>query len=263
MFIQPMLLKTSDKAFNHSDYIFEPKMDGFRGILSQKDGKATLFTRHKNIISERFPELLKVPVSGDVILDGEVICYDPETQKVDFEKVMNRFSTKSIPKVKQKCISMPCSFVAFDILFYKGEDLRQLPLVERKSILDDVLKENNHFHNIRYVEGKGRSFFSSICIANLEGVCAKLKSSPYESRRSKHWLKIINWQHEEVFITGYLKNQYGWLAAMKTKNRLKPIGIIEHGPSPTERQAFYKVAQSLITDEDSNTVYLEPPFVQK
>jgi DNA ligase-1 len=194
MFIQPMLLETSGEAFNHSDYIFEPKMDGFRGILSKKDGQGTLFTRHKNIVSERFPELLKVPVSGDVILDGEVICYDPETQQVDFEKVMNRFSTKSLPKVKQKCVSMPCSFVAFDILFYKGEDLRQLPLVDRKAILEEVLKENDHIHNIRYVEEKGTQFFSSISKANLEGACAKLKSSPYQSRRSKHWLKIINWQ---------------------------------------------------------------------
>jgi DNA ligase-1 len=68
---------------------------------------------------------------------------------------------------------------------------------------------------------------------------------------------------EEVFITGYLKNHLGWLAAMKTENRLKPVGIIEHGASPTESRAFYQVAQSLITNEDRHTVYLEPAIRAK
>ncbi|WP_085520976.1 ATP-dependent DNA ligase [Tuberibacillus sp. Marseille-P3662] len=264
MFIAPMLLETSKHAFDHADYIFEPKFDGFRAILSVKQGMTTIYTRHQTVVTERFSELLNGSISDDVILDGEIVCYDPETRNVDFELVMNRFSTKHPEKVKHKSRSLPCSFMAFDVLYYQGKDLRRLPLSERKTVLDNVLEDHDFIHQTPYVVGEGKKLFKTIQTANMEGICAKLFNSPYQSRRSPNWRKIINWKHTEIYLTGYLKTPaFGWLAAIKTNNRLKPVGIIEHGPSRTERQSFYQAAEPLVTDEDSKTVHLKPAIRAK
>ncbi|WP_408011074.1 hypothetical protein ACJROX_12500 [Pseudalkalibacillus sp. A8] len=63
-----MLLQTTKNTFNDSDYIFEMKLDGFRGIFSQIDGTPTLYTRHNNIVTDRLPELLNVPIIEDISL---------------------------------------------------------------------------------------------------------------------------------------------------------------------------------------------------
>ncbi|WP_085520938.1 ATP-dependent DNA ligase [Tuberibacillus sp. Marseille-P3662] len=264
MFIAPMLLETSEHAFDHSDYIFEPKFDGFRAIISVNQGMTTIYTRHQTVVTERFPELLNGSIADDVILDGEIVCYDQATQNVDFELVMNRFSTKHPEKVRRKSRSLPCSFIAFDILYYKGKDLRGLPLRERKTVLENVLADHAFIHQTPYVVGEGKKLFKTIQTANMEGICAKFSNSPYQSRRSPHWRKIINWRYTEVYLTGYLKAPaFGWLAAIKANNRLNPVGIIEHGPSRTERQAFYQATESLIKDEDNKSVHLKPAIRAK
>ncbi|OKP92272.1 hypothetical protein A3842_02550 [Paenibacillus sp. P3E] len=78
MFISPMLLQTAAGPFSNSNYIFEPKIDGHRLIYSQQDGKVRLYTRHNHECTRQYPEL-QIPLSDDVILDGEVACVDPAT----------------------------------------------------------------------------------------------------------------------------------------------------------------------------------------
>ncbi|MEH7308168.1 ATP-dependent DNA ligase [Neobacillus drentensis] len=78
-FIAVMLLEKSEHAFNDSEYIFEPKLDGIRMIASKINGKTTLWTRHKNQITTWFPELSDVPVPDDVILEGELVYGDFKT----------------------------------------------------------------------------------------------------------------------------------------------------------------------------------------
>ncbi|WP_408011261.1 ATP-dependent DNA ligase [Pseudalkalibacillus sp. A8] len=263
MFINPMLLQTRKKAFNDSDFIYEMKLDGFRGIFSLINETPTLYTRHNNIVTDRFPELWNVPFKEDIVLDGEVVCFNPLTKQIDFEGVMERFLTKNKQKITQRAIAQPANFVVFDILFYKGEELRKLPLIERKVILDEVIKDNQTFSKIRFIEGDGVSYFEAIKKANLEGMVAKYKNSVYQPIRSNQWLKIINWQYTDVFITGYKKDQTGWLASIEEDHRMKPVGVIEYGVSPDERKAFYQVSKSLITHEDQQRVYLDPAIRAK
>lgn len=93
----------------------------------------------------------------------------------------------------------------------------------------------------------------------MEGIVGKRKDSQYVSRRSREWQKIINWSYADVYITGYKKGEFGWLAAVAgASGKLRPAGIIEHGPSPKHKQAFRGVCQQLITGEDKDHVHLEP-----
>ncbi|MFK0524729.1 ATP-dependent DNA ligase [Paenibacillus illinoisensis] len=258
MFISPMLLETAPGPFSHSNYIFEPKVDGHRLIYSQQSGNVRLYTRHNNDCTRQYPELI-LPFDDDIILDGEVACADPVTGLNDFEAVMSRFSTKQASKVTQLTRILPATFAIFDILQYKGQDLRNLPLMERKAILHSLTLPSSSFGIVPHIEGAGEELYAQIETMGMEGVVGKHKDSQYVSRRSKEWLKVINWSFTDVFITGYKKGEFGWIAAVPdASGKLRPAGIIEHGPSPKHKQAFRGVCKQLVTGEDKNHVYLEP-----
>ncbi|MGN7360001.1 ATP-dependent DNA ligase [Paenibacillus sp. SAF-054] len=258
MFISPMLLATAPSPFSHSNYIFEPKVDGHRLIFSQQNGAIRLYTRHNNDCTRQYPEL-HTPFDDDIILDGEVACVDPETGVSDFEAVMSRFQAKKDEKIKQLARTLPVTFVVFDILHYKGRDLRRLPLMERKAILSSINMPASSLGVTPYVEGAGEALFEQIEAWGMEGMVGKRMNSQYVSRRSDAWRKVINWSYAEVFITGYRKEEFGWLTAVADgSGKLRPTGIIEHGPGPNEKRAFYGVSKGIISGDDRNFVYLEP-----
>jgi len=258
MFISPMLLETASGPFSHDDYIFEPKIDGHRLLFSQEGGQIRLYTRHETDCTRQYPELL-TPFEDDILLDGEVACTDPETGLVDFENVMTRFQAKKEQRIQQLMGISPVTYVVFDILRYKGQDLRKLPLIQRKEILAGISMPNKHFGVIPFVEGAGEALFEQMRAQELEGMVGKLQDSRYESRRSPAWQKVINWTYAEVFITGYRKDEFGWLTSVVTESgRLRPTGIVELGVPPKAKRAFYGVSQQLVTGEDKNFVHLEP-----
>lgn len=258
MFISPMLLETAPGPFSHSDFIYEPKVDGHRLIYSQQSGNVRLYTRHNNDCTRQYPELV-LPFDDDIILDGEVACTDPETGLNDFEAVMSRFSTKQSSKITQLIRILPVTFAIFDILQYKGQDLRKLPLIQRKAILQSLTLPSKSFGIVPNVDGAGEALFAQIEAMGMEGVVGKKKDSQYSSIRSREWQKVINWSYADVYITGYKKAEFGWLVAVpNTSGQLRPAGIIEHGPSPKHKQAFRGVCKQLVTGQDKKYVYLEP-----
>ncbi|WP_239613886.1 ATP-dependent DNA ligase [Cohnella mopanensis] len=256
MFLSPMLLEKRESPFDDDRYIFEPKIDGHRLILSMENGVARLFTRHNNDVTPQYPELHNVPIAdnSDVVLDGEVACLNPETGTIEFELVMERFMKKKPLAITEASVRQPVVFFVFDILRYRGEDLRGRTLMERKSLLTEVLTENRHFSRVINVEGAGNSMFNAIREKKLEGIVAKKKTSKYVGRRDANWIKIINYTDAVVQITGYRKNQFGWL----TQYRNKPTGILELAVPVAHKKALYGVAKALVTGEDRDYVYLEP-----
>lgn len=260
MFISPMLLQTAPRPFSHSDFIYEPKIDGHRLIYSQQSGKIRLYTRHDNDCTRQYPEL-QLPFDDDIVLDGEVACVDPATGVSDFEAVMSRFQSRQVDKITRLTSTLPAYYAIFDILQYKGQDLRGLPLLRRKELLAGLSLPSSSYGVVPYIDGAGEALFEQIEARGMEGVVAKRKNSIYETgRRSHAWQKVINWTYAEVFITGYRKQEFGWLAAVPsgTSGKLRPAGIIEFGASPLHKQAFRGVAGQLVTSEDKDFVHLEP-----
>jgi DNA ligase-1 len=264
MFISPMLLQTAAGPFSHSDYIFEPKIDGHRLIYSQQSENVRLYTRHDNDCTRQYPEL-QLPFDDDVILDGEVACVDPATGVSDFESVMSRFQTRRADKIQQLTTTLPAYYAIFDVLQYKGQDLRGLPLMRRKEILAGLTLPSGSFGVVPFVVGAGETLFGQIEARGMEGIVGKRKNSVYEiGRRSHAWQKIINWTYADVYITGYRKQEFGWLAAVPgPSGKLRAAGIIELGASPVHKQAFWGVAAQLVTDEDKEFVHLAPKLRAK
>ncbi|WP_145038637.1 ATP-dependent DNA ligase [Paenibacillus sp. Y412MC10] len=257
MFISPMLLETASGPFSHDNYIFEPKIDGHRLLFSQEDGRIRLYTRHETECTKQYPELL-APFEDDILLDGEVACTDPDTGLVDFENVMTRFQAKKEQRIRQLMGITPVTYVVFDVLRYKGQDLRKLPLMRRKEILSSIAMPNPHFGVVPFVEGAGEALFEQMEVRKLEGMVGKRKNSLYMSRRSKSWQKVINWTYVEVVITGYRKGEFGWLTAVPNESGvLRPAGIVEY-VTQAARKEFYAKSRTLVIGEDKNFVYVEP-----
>jgi DNA ligase-1 len=258
MFIAPMLLNSREKPFSDQAYIFEPKIDGHRLILSKSGEETRLFTRQHNECTRQYPELSDVPIDGDIVVDGEVCCTDPVTGQINFELVMERFQLKKKDKIQAFSNQRPVSYVIWDILFHKGRDLRELPLMKRRSILESVLLPNDYFSLIPQTEGNGEELYQSIVDRSMEGIVAKRKSSTYVSRRSHDWLKINNYQYTNVYLAGYRKEEFGWLASVLENGKMRPAGIIELGVSPAQMKVFRANSKQLVSGEDKNFVYLDP-----
>lgn len=256
MFIAPMLLEKREDPFDDDRYIFEPKIDGHRLILSMENGVVRLFTRHKNDVTRQYPELHNVPIedNSDVVLDGEVACLNTESGSIEFELIMERFMKKKPMSIQEAMIRQPVHFFVFDILRYKGEDVRGWPLVERKKLLTQVLTANNFISPLMSVDDTGVSLFKAIREKQLEGIVAKRKTSKYVGRRDASWIKIINYTYAEIQIVGYRKNQFGWLL----EHRNKAVGILEFAVPSSHKKAFYGVAKVLVTGEDRDFVFVEP-----
>ncbi|MBW5448622.1 ATP-dependent DNA ligase [Cohnella sp. CFH 77786] len=256
MFYTPMLLNKRENPFDDDRYLYEPKVDGHRLLLSMDNGKVRLFTRHQFEVTAQYPELHNVPIDdpSDVVLDGEVAYVNPETGDIEFETVMERFHKRKYIEIRQASVNKPVVYYAFDILRYKGEDMRNKPLTERKALLERVLTNNSYYNRVFYVDGAGISLFQLMKERGLEGIVAKRKESVYVGRRSENWLKIINYTYANVEIAGYRRSQFGWLAQQNGK----PAGIIELAVPAAHKQAFYGVAKALKTGEKGDFVYVEP-----
>jgi bifunctional non-homologous end joining protein LigD len=167
------------EPFDHPDYLFELKHDGFRALAYISEGHCELVSRRRNAYKS-FGELrgnlgaLKVK---DAVIDGELVCLDSEGRSIFNELLFRRGSP---------------IFYAFDILYLNGRDLRQLPLIERKTKLREVIEKSGLTDVLcgKFVEGRGIDLFKEVVRRNLEGVVAKKKNGTYTTVSG--WLKIKN-----------------------------------------------------------------------
>lgn len=254
-FIPPMLLERRDTPFDDPRFLFEPKIDGRRMLLHFENGKPRMFTRYGNEVSRQFPELQNVPADTDVILDGEVAYINPETGAFEFETVLERFRMRKKGQILDGRRFQPVHYFVFDILRAGEEDVRNRPLTERKAILNGILGENACYSRLFHIENEGKALFEQIKSRRLEGIVAKTKISPYVGGRSGHWQGIMNYEMMDVFIAGYRKNQFGWLARTAAGHN---VGVIELPVGAAHKKAFSGLAKSIVVGEDRNFVYLRP-----
>ena len=195
------------QPFDHPDYLFELKHDDFRALAYISDGRCELLSRRRNAYKS-FQELrdqlagLKVK---DAVIDGELVCLDSEGRSIFNELLFRRGSP---------------IFYAFDLLYLNGRDLRQLPLLERKEKLCNVI-EKSALPDVlcgKFVEGRGIGLFNEVVRRNLEGVVAKKKSGTYTTVSS--WLKIKNPNYTQSERRYELFESF---KAKQTKRELPPI----------------------------------------
>ena len=190
--IAPMLAGASE-PFDSDDYLFEIKWDGIRILAFFGPHVRRLQGRKLTDATDRYPEIVQAleKLPGEGILDGEVVVLDEEGRP-DFQRVLSREQTGSADAALVKAHEHPAVYMAFDLLYRNGEPLCELPLLERKRRLSELLRNPpSPIVESTYVIGRGRALFHEAEARGLEGIVAKRLEGRYrKGERSNDWLKI-------------------------------------------------------------------------
>ena len=187
--VQPIAPIRRPEPFDDPEWVFDLKYDGFRGICYLEQGRCRMISRNGNLMS-RFADLGdQIAASldvGDAIIDGEVFAPD-ETGRPQFYDLL---PTKRAGYDLLRDTRAP-AYVAFDLIWLNGADLRALPLTDRRQHLQSILPAGSAIiSEALSVEGRGHKLFELMCAHDLEGVVAKRLKDGYGSR--VRWLKIKN-----------------------------------------------------------------------
>lgn len=202
----PMLIAQMQSPFDHENWIYELKLDGFRCIAYLDDG-VDLRNKRKMKVLGNFPELGRIceeTTGGNCILDGEVVVL--KNGKPDFYELQRRTLLTDPFKIKTAAKLYPASFVAYDCLYHNGKEYFEYPLMKRKEILSGLVKyESPRFSCTRFIQGKGKELYEAAWKQELEGVVAKRMDSEYfMGKRSKDWVKFKRMADEDFIVAGYI-----------------------------------------------------------
>ena len=199
-FIEPQLATLVSEPPEGEEWLHEVKFDGYRMECLVADGSARLFTRRGLDWTERFPRVAERAAglpARRAVLDGEVVALLPD----------GRSSFQALQQALMAERAHPVVYYVFDLLRLEAEDLRRLPLEERKRRLAALLKgRRDRTKTLRYsdhVSGDGASVWSRACDLGLEGTVAKRRDAPYQSGRTRSWLKIKSLNRQEFVVVGF------------------------------------------------------------
>jgi bifunctional non-homologous end joining protein LigD len=188
-----MLATLVDEAFDDPEWLFEIKWDGYRALCTvDADGKLTLVSRNGLDMLARFPDLSALSTafaSVPVMVDGEIVSLDSH----------GRSSFQRLQESQKKPAGL--TYAAFDLLYADGTDLRSKPLEERKALLERLIRDDGLALYSKHVVGRGIALFENARKRGLEGIIGKKRSSAYQERRSRDWVKIKT-GHEQEFVVG-------------------------------------------------------------
>jgi len=248
--IKPMLATLTDEAFDDEGWIYEIKWDGYRAVSYLKNDDAEIQSRNNLSFTEKFRDVTNAlkELHLNAVLDGEIVAVN-DKGIANFQLLQN-FANKGE--------SVLLIYYVFDVIWLDGKDLTHLTLLERKTILQNILPADNEV--IKYsdhIEAKGKEFFELATHRGLEGIMAKKADSTYTKNfRTKLWLKIKNNKLTEAIICGFTEGRksrkhFGALVLGKYEgSKLIYIGHTGTGFNEKSLKEVEKKLAPLITDKN-------------
>jgi len=255
------------------EWLYELKYDGYRIMAFVEGSSVQLMSRNRNDYSDRFYEIVSSIIdfsSGRaMVLDGEMVITD-KSGKTDFHALQNYMRN---PEDKN------LTYIIFDLLALDGVDFRKHPLIHRKEILKDLMKDAPpNLYYSRYVRGNGKECFAAACDANMEGIVGKKADSTYSGARNGDWIKIKCDKRQEFVIGGYSlsdKKTSGvssLLLGIYDGDKLDYVGRAGTGISQDDSEMLEKKFASLIRIDspfnqipkpraNEKVIWLEPELV--
>ncbi|HEX4135992.1 MAG TPA: DNA ligase D [Bryobacteraceae bacterium] len=216
-FFEPMGATLADQLPKGPDWIFEVKWDGVRGLTFIDNESLSIYTRNNNRCERQYPELHVIPhyiEAEQAVLDGEIVVLDSKGIS-HFELIQPRIHTQDANAIAKMGQKNPVHLYVFDLLYLDGFDLRRVPLIERKRLLQKIMKPFPLLRVSDHFENAGEDLLEAARQSGLEGLIAKSTKSVYESRRSRNWLKLKVTSEQEFVIAGYTpgeREHFGSLA---------------------------------------------------
>jgi bifunctional non-homologous end joining protein LigD len=255
-FVEPQLAKLVDQAPEGPGWAHEVKLDGYRAQVSVSHGASRIRTRTGLDWTDRFAAIAKdAEVLPDCLIDGEVVALD--------ERGLPSFGALQAALSENR--SEDLVFFAFDLLFEGREDLRALPLADRKVRLETLLKARGVSHRLHYVAhlvSNAQSVYSSACKMGLEGIVSKQLDAPYRSGRSGSWLKTKCRAGQEVVIGGWTTEGgtvRSLLAGVYRADKLAYVGRIGTGYGREASKSLLPHLKQLTREESPFSGDNSPP----
>jgi len=255
--VEPMLATLVNQPFDSDEWLYEIKWDGYRAVAFMNDKKVVLKSRNNKSFSEKFypiqQNLEKMKLNA--VLDGEIVVLG-KSGTADFGSLQNWRSEADGDLV----------YYVFDILWYNGKDLKELPLTKRKMILENILPPNESVLLSEDFHTSGVEFLEAAKKMGLEGIMAKRKDSSYHVNRTKDWLKIKANKRQEVVIGGFTKNDdtrkqfSSLLVGVYDGKKLVYTGKVGTGFNAKMQKEMMELFKPLITNK---VPFSEEPDVNK
>ncbi len=253
--VDVQLCKMVNKLPNGKDYLFEIKYDGYRIVAFSEKGETKLQSRNHVNYTKKFDEIAKsinqISLGRAFVLDGEVVLAD------DFGMPSFQDLQSSLKSGKAR----QATYVIFDLLALNGEDLRVLPLIERKAKLEKLL--TNCPSNLMYCEhiiGSGQTFFKAVQKMGLEGVVGKKIDSAYRSERNDDWIKCKCYRRQEFVVAGFVRSEVRELSALLLgafdDKKFVYVGRVGTGIDEKTAKMLLKKILPIVTDKSPFSVSL-------
>lgn len=269
--IKPMLIGVEGEAFDSHEYLYELKLDGER-CIAYLDGDGTDLRNKRNMkMLPKVPELSQIhkQVKCCCILDGELAVI--HKGKPDFFLIQKRSMMSNPMKIELEAQRHPACFTAFDILYYEDHPVTDLPLTERKKLLESVVREESaRFAVSRSIEGQGTAFYQLAEQQNLEGIVAKRKDSRYYfDKRTKNWIKCKNLKDSDYVVCGYIPKENHMTSIVLGQYRDGQLIHKGHVTLGVGGESFRKIRELPkinyppmdVPDGNENAVWVQPQLV--
>jgi bifunctional non-homologous end joining protein LigD len=269
--LKPMLASLDDAPLEDRHFVYEPKYDGIRAIAEvTPPGRVQLWSRLGNEKTSQFPEIAAAlskwarRQKQAVVLDGEIVALDAEGRPTGFQRLQGRIHLAGEPALTSS--SVRTAYIVFDVLSEGGRDLRDVPLLERRKVVERLFKGNrdSRLRVSEMVRGNGRALYARALEQGWEGLIAKHADSLYKSgKRTPDWRKIKITQEQEFVVGGWTEPRQtrAWFGALLLGvyegSRLVYVGHSGTGFNERELVRVMKLLRPLETDECPFTP--EPP----
>jgi len=247
--LEPQLATLASKPPASGEWRYEIKFDGYRLLARIERGKCRLFTRNGHDWTEKIQSLARAVAElgfKSAWLDCEAVVMG-KNGKPSFNALQNAFDSAGTEAIQ---------LFVFDLPWFNGKNLTELPLRLRREILKEEL-ERPHSDRIRTAEAfdvPGSSILETACQMGLEGVIAKRQDAPYVSRRSETWLKLKCRLRQEFVIGGFTdrtsaSRQIGslLLGVYDDDGALGSVGSVGTGFNSTDASTLWKKLVALET----------------
>jgi bifunctional non-homologous end joining protein LigD len=199
-----------------ADWLFEVKWDGVRALCYLENGKVRMVSRNGNAIDRQYPELSILPHhinATSAILDAEIAALDARGVP-SFELLQRRINIAEASAIATLARKDPVVLFVFDLLYLDGHDLRGVPLIERKRLLQQILKPGDGINYSNHFEGNGPDLLAAARQQGLEGIVGKRANSLYESRRGSDWVKWKVTASSSFVLCGFTKGERDYFGAL-------------------------------------------------
>jgi bifunctional non-homologous end joining protein LigD len=209
-----MLATLADAPLTSPGLVYEPKYDGIRALVhvppaGSRDG-VRIWSRLGNDKTAQFPSIvraldaLRAKLDAPLLLDAEIVALDEKGRPAGFQRLQGRIHLSAARDVELVDKTQPVALIAFDLLRDGDEDLRGLPLTDRRARLEQRLgpAQSATLRLSEQAAADGRALYKRALAEGWEGLIAKEARAPYQSgRRSPAWrkLKVV---HEQEFVIG-------------------------------------------------------------